>query len=372
MSQKKQQTQGQTWVKKGELNQKQKDEYMQKQQELEQQRNQKKIEMLKEKSQLYKGEAGNLDDIYDQCVKKIKREKEIIEEQEQEQKEEEEEFLKEVPLPKNEVIEQLRELKQPVTYFGESDWKRYKRLINIKENKEDLQDEEINGQNNILKKEKKIVNTEYKPRMKKVVIDQTYIDKLMERKIEISKKDKKKNDEYVNTCIEDLEKQKCISNWINKVLKEWEEKLEQIYDTPEKRNCLQGKQAFGMFKQCLEYIYPLVQILKGARTLSDDILGALYQIAYQCMRKEYIKAHDKYLDVAIGNAPWPMGVTQVGIHERAGRSKIFSSQIAHVLNDENQRRYLSSVKRLITISQKLYPTEPSKMVNFMGEASLTF
>eukprot|EP01047_Picozoa_sp_COSAG01_P079917 COSAG01_NODE_15339_length_1347_cov_1243.159455_3_plen_27_part_01 len=26
--------------------------------------------------------------------------------------------------------------------------------------------------------------------------------------------------------------------------------------------------------------------------------------------------------LTIGNAPWPMGVTSVGIHERAGREKI--------------------------------------------------
>lgn len=45
----------------------------------------------------------------------------------------------------------------------------------------------------------------------------------------------------------------------------------------------------------------------------------------------------------------------VGIHERSGRSKIFSSQIAHILNDETQRKYLQAVKRTITISQKLYP-----------------
>ncbi len=43
------------------------------------------------------------------------------------------------------------------------------------------------------------------------------------------------------------------------------------------------------------------------------------------MINEYVKAHDKYLEVAIGKAPWPMGVTMVGIHERSGRSKIYSS-----------------------------------------------
>ncbi|EUR72472.1 hypothetical protein PFBG_02563 [Plasmodium falciparum 7G8] len=30
--------------------------------------------------------------------------------------------------------------------------------------------------------------------------------------------------------------------------------------------------------------------------------------------------------LAIGNAAWPMGVTMVGIHERAGRSKIYASE----------------------------------------------
>ncbi len=30
----------------------------------------------------------------------------------------------------------------------------------------------------------------------------------------------------------------------------------------------------------------------------------------------------------------------VGIHARTGREKIFSQQIAHVLNDETQRKYI--------------------------------
>ena len=35
-----------------------------------------------------------------------------------------------------------------------------------------------------------------------------------------------------------------------------------------------------------------------------------------------------------------IGVTMVGIHARTGREKIFSQQIAHVLNDETQRKYI--------------------------------
>lgn len=80
------------------------------------------------------------------------------------------------------------------------------------------------------------------------------------------------------------------------------------------------------------------------------------------MDRDYIRAHDKYLELAIGNAPWPMGVTMVGIHERSGRSKIFTSQVAHILNDETQKRYLQSIKRLISVCQRRYPTTPSKSV----------
>lgn len=44
--------------------------------------------------------------------------------------------------------------------------------------------------------------------------------------------------------------------------------------------------------------------------------------------------------MAIGNAPWPIGVTMVGIHARTGREKISSRYVAHVLNDETQRKYI--------------------------------
>ena len=58
------------------------------------------------------------------------------------------------------------------------------------------------------------------------------------------------------------------------------------------------------------------------------------------LRREYIATNDAYLALAIGNAAWPIGVTSVGIHSRTGRERIFSQKIAHVLNDETQRKYI--------------------------------
>jgi len=79
-----------------------------------------------------------------------------------------------------------------------------------------------------------------------------------------------------------------------------------------------------------------------------------------------VEASSTYLQMAIGNAPWPIGVTMVGIHARTGREKIFSQQIAHVLNDETQRKFIQGLKRLMSVCQRLYPTDPSRSLEYNG------
>jgi pre-mRNA-splicing factor 18 len=41
----------------------------------------------------------------------------------------------------------------------------------------------------------------------------------------------------------------------------------------------------------------------------------------------------------------------VGIHERSGREKISTANVAHVMNNELQRKYFTSVKRLVSYAQ---------------------
>ena len=42
-----------------------------------------------------------------------------------------------------------------------------------------------------------------------------------------------------------------------------------------------------------------------------------------------------------------------------------SKNVAHVLNDETQRKYIQGLKRLITKAQEYYPTDPSKSVDYV-------
>ncbi len=96
--------------------------------------------------------------------------------------------------------------------------------------------------------------------------------------------------------------------------------------------------------------------------LAEDQRRAVRIIAHRIHVGEYVKAHDQYILLAIGNAAWPIGVTMVGIHARGGRERIQSNKIAHAMDDERTLKYLTSIKRLITYAQKKYPSSPSKMV----------
>ena len=42
------------------------------------------------------------------------------------------------------------------------------------------------------------------------------------------------------------------------------------------------------------------------------------------------------MEMAVGNARWPIGVTNAGIHTQPTRENIFSKDINHVFNDETQ------------------------------------
>lgn len=129
------------------------------------------------------------------------------------------------------------------------------------------------------------------------------------------------------------------------------------------KRSVQGKLASATHSQTESYLKPLFRKLRK-KSLPADIKESITDIIKFMLEREYVKANDAYLQMAIGNAPWPIGVTMVGIHARTGREKIFSKHVAHVLNDETQRKYIQGLKRLMTICQKHFPTDPSKCVEY--------
>ena len=144
-----------------------------------------------------------------------------------------------------------------------------------------------------------------------------------------------------------------ISEWIKVVMTIWGQELN---DRPEAEKMgVTGKTASAIFTQTKIYIKPLLKMLKKEQ-MSDDIRDSLSNMVKYIMHKvrktqnfskrhpalfqDYILANEKYMEMAIGNAPWPIGVTNAGIHARPGRERIYSKHVAHVLNDESQRRWI--------------------------------
>ncbi|KAG7378864.1 Pre-mRNA-splicing factor 18 [Phytophthora pseudosyringae] len=152
---------------------------------------------------------------------------------------------------------------------------------------------------------------------------------------------------------------KMVYRFFKGMLQRWETDLATRPDHV--KRTAQGKIAVKTMKQCKDYIRPLFKLCKH-RQVPSDILPNLVKIVRFCRQGEFVMANDAYIKLAIGNAAWPIGVTMVGIHERTGREKINSNKQAHVMNNESQRKYLTSVKRLMSYAQSVSNVLPSKRV----------
>lgn len=159
--------------------------------------------------------------------------------------------------------------------------------------------------------------------------------------------------------------QKVLRHYWKCLLSRWEQDMNarplEEKETPE------GKRFTATFKQTCVMIKPLLTHFKK-RDTPVEMVPLLVEIAQFCACREYAKANDAYVRMSIGNAAWPIGVTNVGIHSRTGREKIFSQNIAHVLNDENSRKYIQAMKRLMTYAQTKYSTDPSKSLEYKAMA----
>ncbi|KAL0732267.1 hypothetical protein Bca4012_008476 [Brassica carinata] len=284
-------------------------------------------------------------------------------------------------LPKQEVIRRLRILKQPTTLFGEDDQVRLDRLKYVlKEGLFEVDSDVTDGQTNDFLRD----ISEMKKRQKSGIMmgDRKRRKSRDERGREegetrdddddeisggeSSDVDADKDLKRLKSNFEDLCEEDKILVFYKKLLIEWKQELDAVENT--ERRTAKGKKNVATFKQCARYLTPLFNLCRK-KGLPSDIRRALMVMVNHCIKRDYLAAMDHYIKLAIGNAPWPIGVTMVGIHERSAREKIHTNSVAHIMNDETTRKYLQSVKRLMTFCQRRYPTMPSKAVEFNSLAN---
>ncbi|XP_019441853.1 PREDICTED: pre-mRNA-splicing factor 18-like [Lupinus angustifolius] len=284
-------------------------------------------------------------------------------------------------LPKQDVIRRLRFLKQPITLFGEDDDARLDRLKYVlKAGTFEVDSDMTEGQTNDFLRD----IDELRKRQKSGMMSERKRKKTDDGAgedgdggggggdddlsgdggssgVDVDNDSKRMKANFEELCGEDR-----ILVFFKKLLNEWKQELDEMGES-EKRTA-KGKSMVATFKQCARYLTPLFKFCRK-KILPDDIRQALLVVVECCMKRDYLAAMDQYIKMAIGNAPWPIGVTMVGIHERSAREKIYTNSVAHIMNDETTRKYLQSVKRLMTFCQRRYPALPSKAVEFNSLAN---
>jgi len=274
---------------------------------------------------------------------------------------------------KDEIIRRLRVLKQPITVFGETNEQRYERLL-FAEKTVLVEDEAAGGQQanvHIAMQREDKEKARRKPLEQglKQTPDAAAADAeetaqeedLEQRQLMASFQAAADSLAEKNMAVEDR-----ISKWLQKWMKDWEEDLEARDDSI--KASAPGRQADVRFKETEQYLKPLYSRLKH-RSLDVNLLAGIKLIIDAMKDRNYLHAYKIYMGVAIGNSPWPIGVTQVGLHERSAREKIsfkYSSGSAHIMNDEATRKFIQALKRLMTFCQRRYPTDPSRSVDFDG------
>ncbi|KAJ1983618.1 hypothetical protein H4R34_001166 [Dimargaris verticillata] len=252
----------------------------------------------------------------------------------------------------DEVIRRLRAKGQPIRLFGETDRQRSIRLRAL-----ELMEERSEGQRNDFMKnlEEMESGLALEALQKQAEGDSTESAAVQakRRKKEQFMKDYDTTRISLKLLQTDIDLvYTLIYVYLKRLMYEWEEELNNRPDRV--KTSAHGKLAAATQKQCVDYLRPLFKQLKR-KQVEPDVLARLVEITENMQAREYVQANSAYLQLSIGNAPWPIGVTMVGIHARSAREKINASHVAHALNDETQRKWIQSVKRLMTFAQNKYP-----------------
>jgi len=254
------------------------------------------------------------------------------------------------------IMTRLRSLQQPIKYFGETHEQRLLRLRSLLVIEYEREQGASKGLTNAAQSIANEVERELEQAMAQTMGGEMKTgDGNKESGVDHKKDGLKKNKYDLPRTRASFEfTEDFVLFFFKRLLREWEQHL--LQRSEDEKMSANGKRATMLQKQARRDIRAFIKQLK-TRQIPRDVLAKSEKIVFAAEKRNYVEAKRIFFEMAIGNAPWPMGVTMVGIHERSGRSKIFSSQIAHVLNDEVQRKYIHAMARLISFAQSKYPSE---------------
>ncbi len=158
-----------------------------------------------------------------------------------------------------------------------------------------------------------------------------------------------------NINIDDIKAEKTkvehqIHSWIQHCLREWRQSLD---SAPAK--FVEAGLDDANLRQCISYLHPLLFIIQRD-SLSMHIYPLLARLVAYAQQHKYTKAADDYLKLSIGSQTWPLGLAILRPSGEVQQSdKFFDTKITTMLADDTTRRWLGSVKRLLTFAETKWP-----------------
>jgi pre-mRNA-splicing factor 18 len=236
------------------------------------------------------------------------------------------------------AIKFLRERGEPILLFGETDQERVLRLKGIIEKYESNPELTLNQLFQVAEQE---------------ILSKDLLNEKLE-KVQHVDTEADIDTTLISTSLLETDESKVlylIGVYFRRLIKEWGIYLDARSDD-EKRSP-QGKLITATHAQSLQSMKHFFKAMRK-KALPVDVIWRITEICTYLQQREYMMANDSYLRLAIGNSAWPIGVVSVCMHERPSDDKT-QTTVAHALNDEKQRKYIQSIKRLMTFAQTKWP-----------------
>ena len=231
-------------------------------------------------------------------------------------------------MPQKEIIRRLRDRGQPATLFGEDDDDRKARLQELIAKEvvlDDMGDSGFSHQKELMKKAIEETLATNKQRLESgITPEQAAEDErkrvegvIKEKEEELAGKREKMgaidvatpSDRTIpNNIVAITEARTYVLLFVECALLEWNLLL--LRRTPEEKKAPSGHRETTRYEETSSYMKPLTKLL-AKQTLSEALTRPFLQMSFYGLAKEYVQAMDVYQGMAVGNAQWPLGVTQV-------------------------------------------------------------
>jgi pre-mRNA-splicing factor 18 len=204
-------------------------------------------------------------------------------------------------LTDEQVVERLRARNQPIIYFAESMLERLQRLTKL-ETEQPLKPEIESTIDKTLEKDAVVPNTTDTLETKAVTANTIKNDAITEIDTTIINVKLHESNPTLNASL--------VTIYLTRILQEWGEYLDARPDN-EKRTA-QGRLALSTQSQSAGFLKPFFKKLRK-KTLPDEVVAIVTEICDLAQKREYMRANDAYVRLAIGNAAWPIGVAGASI-----------------------------------------------------------